>query len=376
MDQYEREKRDLFDGRHDEGAGAGIRLRSSRWDCTMGRGMSGTKKVKDLTVGSSVDSTFLVMEKELREFVTKEGYYLQLKLADSTGSIWAKCWEEAEEVASLLEPGDIVRIKGVVESFRGRLQLIFEPDGVARASGTYDMTDYMPRTLKDIDGLTAELVKKVGSIANDYLKRIVWAFLRDPVFLKAFTSAPSAKIHHHNYRGGLLEHTHAVTTLCETIALLYPELDRDLLLAGALLHDIGKTATYDYAFRIAVTEEGGLIDHIVLGYQMVEERLNEIEGFPEEIRLKLLHLILSHHNYGEWGSPVKPMFAEAEALCYADMLDAQLKEFQQLQTYESLKEKDGVWSDFNSRLGQFFYLGRGKGDSKGRERRDEDGRTH
>jgi 3'-5' exoribonuclease len=338
--------------------------------------MSGTKKVKDLKQGSSIDSTFLVMEKELREFVTKEGYYLQLKLADSTGSIWAKCWEKAEEAASLLEPGEIVRIKGVVESFRGRLQLIFEPDGVERASGTYDITDYMPRTLKDTDFLAAELVKVAEGIGNVYLKRIVLSFLGDPVFLEAFKSAPSAKIHHHNYIGGLLEHTHAVTRLCETIAMLYPELDRDLLLAGAILHDIGKTAAYEYAFRIAVTEEGGLIDHIVLGYQMVEERIKEIEGFPEELRLKLLHLILSHHNYGEWGSPVKPMFAEAEALCYADMLDAQLKEFQQLQTYESLKVKEGVWSDFSRRLGQFFYLGRGKGYSKGKERREEDGRTH
>lgn len=340
--------------------------------------MSGTKKVKDLKQGSSIDSTFLVMEKELREFVTKGGYYLQLKLADSTGSIWAKCWEKAEEAASLLEPGEIVRIKGVVESFRGRLQLIFEPDGVERASGTYDITDYMPRTLKDTDFLAAELVKVAEGIENVYLKRLVLSFLGDPVFLNAFKTAPSAKIHHHNYIGGLLEHTHAVATLCGTISTLYPELDRDLLLTGAILHDIGKTASYQYAFRIDITEEGGLIDHIVLGYRMVEDKLKEIEGFPEELRLKLLHLILSHHNYGEWGSPVKPMFAEAEALCYADMLDAQLKEFQQLQTYESLKEKEGVWSDFSRRLGRFFYLGRdkGKGVSKEKERREENGRTH
>jgi len=340
--------------------------------------MNGTHKVKDLKTGSSVESTFLVMEKELREFITKEGYYLQVKLADSTGSIWAKCWEKAEEVASVFEPGDIVRIKGVVEAFRGRLQVIFEPEGVKKVSGTYDIADYMPRTSKSIDFLVHELVKVAESIENGYLKRVVSSFLEDPIFLNAFKKVPSAKIHHHNYIGGLLEHTHAVTSLCETLSTLYPELDRDLLLAGALLHDIGKTAAYEYAFRIDVTEEGGLVDHIVLGYRMVEAKIKEIEGFPEELRLKLLHLILSHHNYGEWGSPVKPMFREAEALCYADMLDSQLKEFLQLQKYEEMKEREGIWSDFSRRLGRFFYLGRerGKGYSQEKESTEEDGSMH
>ncbi len=323
--------------------------------------MSEHTKVKDLRVGSSVDSTFLVMEKELKEFITKEGYYLQVKLGDRTGSIWAKCWEKAEEVAALFEPGDVVRIKGMVESFRGRLQLIIEPEGVERVTETYDIADYMPGTSKDIDFLVGELVKMAESLGNGYLKRVVFSFLNDPNFVNSFKKAPAAKIHHHNYIGGLIEHTHSVMALCETIAGLYPGLDRDLLLAGAILHDIGKIATYEYAFRIDVTEEGGLIDHIVLGYRMVEDKIKEIEGFPEELGLRLLHLILSHHNYGEWGSPVKPLFAEAEALCYADLLDSQLKEFLQIQKHEEAKGKEGVWSDFIRRLDRFFYLGRKKG---------------
>ncbi|MHC1611060.1 MAG: 3'-5' exoribonuclease YhaM family protein [Candidatus Methanospirareceae archaeon] len=323
--------------------------------------MSEGTKVKDLRAGNTVETTFLVMEKELREFITKEGYYLQMKLGDSTGSIWAKCWEKAEEVASLFEPGDVVRIKGVVESFRGRLQLIIEPDGVGRVTETYDIAEYMPRTSKDIDFLFGELVKIGESMENEYLKRVVFSFLNDPDFVNSFKKAPAAKIHHHNYIGGLIEHTHSVTALCETIARLYPELDRDLLLAGAILHDIGKISTYEYAFRIDVTEEGGLVDHIVLGYRMVGEKIKEIEGFPEELGLRLLHIILSHHNYGEGGSPVKPLFAEAEALCYADLLDSQLKEFQQIQKHEEAKGKEGIWSDFSRRLDRFFYLGREKG---------------
>ena len=213
------------------------------------------------------------------------------------------------------------------------------------------------------------LVTSAERMENEYLKRVVFAFLNDRAFVQSFKTAPAAKIHHHNYAGGLIEHTQSVVAVCETIARLYPELDRDLLLAGAVLHDIGKTATYDYTFRIEVTEEGGLVNHIVLGYQMVDEQIKRIEGFPDELRLRLLHLILSHHQQGDWGSPVKPLFAEAEALCYADLLDSQLKEFLQVQKFEAAKGKEGIWSDFSRRLDRFVYLGRdkGKGQSQDKE---------
>ncbi len=319
------------------------------------------KRIRDLKAGSTVDSSFIVMEKELKEFITKEGYYLQVKLGDSTGSIWTKCWENAEAVAALFEPGDVVRVKGVVESFRGRLQLIFEPSGIGISTEPYDLAEFLPMTSKDIDFLFDEILRTAESMENDYLKRVVLSFLNDPEFVSSFKKAPAAKIHHHNYIGGLIEHTQSVMVVCETVCKLYPELDRDLLLAGAILHDVGKTAAYEYTFRIDVTEEGGLIDHIVLGYRMVDDKIKGITGFPEELRLRLLHLILSHHRYGEWGSPVKPLFAEAEALCYADMLDAQLREFLQVQKHEAAKGKEGVWSDFSRRLDRFVYLGRDKG---------------
>ena len=322
--------------------------------------MSEPKKAKDLRAGNTVDSSFLVMEKELKEFITKEGYYLQVKLGDSSGSIWAKCWEKAEDVASLFAPGDVVRIKGVVQSFRGRLQLIFEPEGLERSTEPYNIAEYLSMTSKNIDFLFDEILRTAESMENEYLKQVVFSFLRDNDFINSFKKAPAAKIHHHNYIGGLIEHTQSVVAICETTSRLYPELDRDLLLAGAILHDIGKTAAYEYSFRIDVTEEGGLLDHIVLGYRMVEEKIKGIKGFPEELSLRLLHLILSHHNYGEWGSPVKPLFAEAQALCYADLLDSQLKEFMQIQNYEKEKGKEGVWSDYSRRLNRFFYLGRGK----------------
>lgn len=329
--------------------------------------MSETKRVKDLKIGSSADSTFIVMEKELREFISKEGHYLQVKLGDSTGSIWARCWDKAEEVASLFELGDVVHIKGTVESFKGRLQLIFAPYGIERSTETHDITEFLPTAAENIDALFEEILKTTESIENEYLKRVVSSFLNDPGFVNSFKKAPAAKIHHHNYIGGLVEHSRSVMVVCETICKLYPELDRDLLLAGAILHDIGKTATYEYTFRIDVTEEGGLFNHIVLGYQMVDGKIKNIRGFPAELRLRLLHLILSHHNLGEWGSPVKPLFAEAEALHYADLFDSQLKEFLHLQKQEETKGKEGIWGDYSRKLDRFLYLGRGEGKTNSKE---------
>ena len=331
------------------------------------------KKVQDLRVGDTVDTTFLVLERELKEFVSKEGYYLQAKFGDTSGSIWAKCWERAEDAAAMFEPGDIIHIKGVVESFKGRLQLIFALGGIEisaeSVSDAESVSEYLPRTSKNVDLIFNEIVKTAESMENEYLKAVVSSLLNDLDFIDSFKKAPAAKIHHHNYIGGLLEHTWSVMVLCKTISRQYPELDKDLLLSGAILHDIGKTAAYEFKFRIDVTEEGGLVNHIVLGYQMVEERIRQIKGFPRELELRLLHLILSHHNYGEWGSPVKPLFAEAEALFLADMLDAQLNEFSQQQKYEAAKGKEGVWSGFSRRLDRFLYLGK----VNEKELKEEDG---
>jgi len=184
---------------------------------------------------------------------------------------------------------------------------LFEPGDIVRIKGVAersteknDIAEFS-RTSKNIDFLFAEIVKTAEGMENEYLKRVVFSFLNDA-------------------------------------------------------DDIGKTAAYEYTFRIDVTEERGLVDHIVLGYRMVEDRIKGIKGFPEELSLRLLHLILSHHNYGEWGSPVKPLFAEA--LCYADLFDSQHKEFLQIQKHEEAKGREGVWSDFSRRLDRFFYLGR------------------
>jgi len=317
--------------------------------------MSEPKNVRDLKVGDTVDMTLLVQEKELKEFVSKVGYYLHAKFGDSTGSIGAKCWDRAEETGAIFEPGEVIHITGVVESFKGRLQLIFTLEGVEKSADC--VSGYLPRTSKKIDLLFGEIIKTAESMENKYLKAVIFSFLDDSAFIASFKDVPAAKIHHHNYIGGLLEHTQSVMVLCKTIIKLYPELDRDLLLAGAILHDIGKTAAYVFDFRIDVTDEGGLVNHIVLGYQMVEAKIRVITGFPKELELRLLHLLLSHHNYGEWGSPVKPLFAEAEALFLADLLDARLNKFSQQEMLEAVKEREGVWSSYNRRLDRFIYLG-------------------
>ena len=326
--------------------------------------MEKKKFIKDLREGEEVDDFFLVVGKELREFRTKPGSFLQLRLTDGTGSVSARCWEGAEEVFALVNVGDVVHIKGVVESFQDELQIIFEPYDISRCD-ELSPRDLLPKAEKDVDALLSEIRATALSFRNEHLRRLVLSFLDDEAFVEKFKAAPAAKTYHHPYIGGLIEHTHAVMKICELLAELYGELDKDLLLTGAILHDIGKVRGYEFENTIDVSVEGGLIGHVFLSLEMLDEKFEELskQGFevPEELRLKLRHLITSHHCHRKWGSPIEPRFAEASALCYADLLDARVNEFllaqrAALQERER-REGEGVWSDFSKSLRTFLYLG-------------------
>ncbi|WP_456487479.1 3'-5' exoribonuclease YhaM family protein [Candidatus Alkanophaga liquidiphilum] len=330
------------------------------------------KFVKDLREGEDVDDFFLVVGKELREFKTKPGIFLQLKLMDGTGSITARCWEGAEEVSALVSVGDVVQIKGTVESFQDELQIIFEPYDISKCD-ELSPQDLLPKTEKDVDGLLSEIRATTLSFEDEHLRRLVLSFLDDEAFVAKFKTAPAAKTYHHPYIGGLIEHTHAVMKICDLLAELYGELDRDLLLTGAILHDIGKIRGYEFENIIDVSVEGGLVGHVLLSLEMLNEKLKELSslglGLPEELCLKLRHLITSHHCHRKWGSPIEPRFAEASALCYADLLDARVNEFLRAQS-EALQQREqregeGVWSDFSKSLRTFLYLGASSKDEDG-----------
>ncbi|RZN49516.1 HD domain-containing protein [archaeon] len=314
--------------------------------------------VSQLREGMAIDSYFVVAEKELLDFKTKPGRYLQVKFKDRTGDIWGKCWDEAVETAELFEVGDVVRVRGDISSYSGRLQLLFTRKGVSREE-SYDIKHFIESTPADVDALYAQLHTICSSFSNEHLRALLLSYFDDPAFQEAFKQAPGAKSHHHNYLGGLIEHTHSVTFICRTMAKLYPSLDKELLLAGALLHDVGKLKSYDVGVLIDITPEGGLFDHVVLSYEWINASIDAIDGFPRELSRRLLHIILSHHGHREWGSPVEPMIPEASVLAHADLLDSQTSEFLKVMK-ELSQDTFTAWSGYSRRLGKYIYLGEGE----------------
>jgi len=311
--------------------------------------------VSDLQEGMAIDTCFVVAEKDLLEFKSKPGKYLQVKLKDKTGEIWGKCWEEAQAVASMFEVGDVLRLRANVVFYNGHLQLVFERRGVERLV-EYDRSHFIPSSTSDSNELYTQMKTLISSFSNTYLRTLLRSFFNDPKFEAEFKVSPCAKSHHHNYLGGLIEHTYSVVVICRTMSRLYPSADKELLIAGALLHDIGKMECYSVGCLIDVTPEGGLYDHVVMGYYEVRRRIEQIEDFPKDLSRRLLHMLLSHHGKREWGSPVVPLFDEACILFHADLMDSQTSEFIKLRK-EMGENSNEIWSGYSRKLERFFYLG-------------------
>lgn len=304
--------------------------------------------ISDLKDQTIVNSQFMVYKKQLREFKNKPGKYLAFIIVDKTGQMEARMWDRAEEVASIFEEEDVVLLEGKVESFNDKLQLIV--DNLYK-SHKYDIEDFLPKTSKNVD----ELFTYIASIdiKNPYLRSLLDSFFNDEEFVYLFKKAPAAKSLHHCYIGGLIEHTYEVIKICEVVCELFPQIDKELLLTGAILHDIGKIYELKFTRIIDYTDEGRLIGHIIMGGRMVGERMDKIDGFPKELKMRMSHLLLSHHGEHEWGSPIKPKTLEAWTLHYAENLDAQVNRF--IQIIE--KEKDKTWTDYDKLLERYIYIG-------------------
>ena len=278
--------------------------------------------VSDLTPDSVITSFFLVSEKELRS--TREGKpYLRLELSDRSGTIEARLWDNAEGQARQFDRDDIIKIQARVENYRNRLQLAV--DKIRRAEpAEVDLSDYFPHTAEDVDQLYKRLREHVAAIKNPWLRGLVSGVIEDPAVTPRLKRAPAAKMMHHAFLGGLLEHIISLCDLCRLVAQHYRELDVDLLLTGAILHDIGKLDELCYERAIYYTDSGQLLGHIILGLEQVTERMNGIEGFPIEYKTLVKHLLISHHGQYEFGSPKLPMFREALVLHYLDDLDSKM----------------------------------------------------
>ncbi len=302
--------------------------------------------VEELKEGKEIKDKFAVKEKMSPKEYSK-GWYFKLVVGDKTGKIPLIYWGGAEEdvirsVYRGIKVGDVIEINGLVSSYKGELQISIneqEMHGIYKLEEEeYDPEDYMPRSEKDIDGMFAELLDLAKSIQNEDLYELIASFLKDGEFVKAFKRAPYSKRYNNNYIGGLLEHTLSDTQMAEKVAEMYEQVDRDLLVASAIIHDFGKIAEYETTTSIELTREAQLVGHTVMCERMISDRVKEMDDFPEELALKLKHIVLSHHGDYEWGSPRSPRLEEAVALHHIDLLNVRLSGF--IQAKEELEPDD------------------------------------
>ena len=300
------------------------------------------KYIKDLKEGDRVFDIYLCKHKQ--SAVTKNGKaYDNVILQDKTGTIDAKIWDPNSAGIAEFDTLDYIEVYGDVNSFQGALQVSVKRVRLCE-EGEYDPADYLPVSSKNIDDMYKQLLGFIGSVENQYLKKLLESFfLEDESFIKAFRMSSAAKTVHHGFVGGLLEHTLSVTILCEYYCAAYPVLKRDLLITAAICHDIGKTKEISLFPENDYTDDGQLLGHIVMGTEMIGQKARTIPGFPPVLEAELKHCILAHHGEYEYGSPKKPAIIEAAALNLADNTDAKMETFM-----EALQNaKDDGWLGYN-----------------------------
>ncbi|MEE8450152.1 MAG: HD domain-containing protein [Thermodesulfobacteriota bacterium] len=309
--------------------------------------------VGDIKEGDRVNAAFLVKGKTRAE--TRYGKpYLTLQLMDRTGEVTGRVWERAQELSARFENGDLIAVKGTAEIYQQEIQLNIsdlercEDEGISWA-------DFLPSAPREPEEMLNELRQLFEPVQRPALVKLVHALFADKEIISGFCQVPAAKRRHHVYLGGLLEHTLSVVKLAARVAEHYPEVDRDLLLVGALLHDLGKIKELTYARGFDYTDEGRLLGHIILGVELVEDKINEIEGFPAELCLLLKHMLLSHHGLYEYQSPKKPKTLEALVLHHIEDMDGKVNWTRQILT--KAKREGKRWTSFDRLTDRFFYAG-------------------
>jgi 3'-5' exoribonuclease len=305
--------------------------------------------VSQLTEGQIVASHFLVREKEIRTSARTGSSWLQLELGDRTGAISGKMWDNFSALASAFERGDVVLIRGRVKVYNGQKELTLEQI-VPAAERDYDLADFLPHTKHDIEEMYSRLRAAISAMKNPWLKLLLSNVAEDAAIVPRMKRAPAAMTMHHAYMGGLLEHIVSMIGLSSAVAAHYPELDADLLLAGVVLHDIGKIDELRYERDIGYTDTGRLLGHITIGAALVREKIKAIAGFPAPLAVLVEHLILSHHGSLEFGSPSLPQTREAIALHFMDDLDSKMASMRAtLELAPGAAEAD-VWTERNASL--------------------------
>ena len=293
-------------------------------------------------------SSFVVVSKQVKPKKTGEPY-LALTLGDRSGHVEAKMWDNVEDAIDVFDQDDFIKIKGLLNKYKNRFQITIHKLRLLGDSEV-DFADYLPKTTKDIGELWKTLASFVATFQNQHLRALIELFMADPEVAEAYRNAPAAKSLHHAYIGGLLDHVVSLFRSCDVVCRNYPQVNRDLLLTGAFLHDIGKIHELAYHRSFSYTTRGQLLGHMIIELEMLQAKLAQLPDFPDDLKTLVEHLIISHHGRYEFGSPKLPMFPEALMLHYLDDLDSKMEAMRA--QFERDAQSDGGWTGYNSSLGR------------------------
>jgi len=281
-------------------------------------------RLKDLRPGDSLVGFYIIKSKRVRQ-TRDNNFFIDIDLQDSSGTLNAKLWDDFDKLKDAFERGDVVKIEATVEEYRDQPQARIKRVRKVLEGEAVDWSELLPKTSEDIEQMYAEVRQMIEELKNPHLKELLYFFFDDEELVQKIKSAPAARNIHHAYLGGLLEHLWHMAKIGRAVVReVYPRLDYDLVMAGILLHDLGKIQELEFSPAISYSKLGYLEGHIFLGLKMLDEKLRKLPSFPDELRLQLEHIILSHHGEKEWGSPVLPATPEAMLIHQIDNLDAKL----------------------------------------------------
>jgi 3'-5' exoribonuclease len=287
-----------------------------------------------------------------------KGKYMRLLLSDRTGYVQARIWEDAELAAEEISNSKPIKVDGVAELYNGEVQVHIRRFRLAR-EGEFQRDDLIKASSRDVEQMWTVVRGAIDQAQDPQIASLLRYFFEDIGFTAKFLEIPAARVIHHANLSGLLEHCYELILLAQPLLELYPEIDRDLLVAGILLHDVGKLEEYDYEYDTSVTDAGKLVGHVVLSERIVSRAMSAVGGFSKSRENEILHLIVSHHGRYEWGAARRPKSLEAIALHHLDNLDAQVNRFNTL--LERAREDGKAWTDYDRLLGRMLYAGESNG---------------
>jgi len=287
---------------------------------------------------------FLLVKKIETKLTKSNKQYLYLELGDKSISLSSNVWENFDELLSSLSAGDVVKVSGIIEDYQGARQIKAGTIRKAAASDNVTAADFLPKSKRNFDGMLSEFAKRIEKIKNIFLKQLLKNIFNEES-MGSFSSAPAGKTWHHSYLHGLIEHTLEIIKICDLMCDIHPEINRDLLIAGAMMHDFGKTEELSYKNTFDYTDKGKLLGHIVISAMLINEEAKKNPAFPEDLKNSLIHIVLSHQGKLEYASPVVPKTLEAITLYQADELSAKVNAY-----------KNAIMNQVNSEMGWTKYI--------------------